>query len=453
MVVIIGAGITGLAAAFELARRGIPFVVLEASDRAGGLILTEHAQDFTIDGGPDSLLTQKPAAIELCAELGLASRLMETTPPRSAFVLKNDRLHALPSPSVLGIPTSVGALAKYDLLGWPARARMALEPLVPRSAAADESVGAFFQRRFGRAAVGLIAEPLLGGIHAGEIEQLSLRSLFPRLADAEHEPGRVVRSLARGHKRPSQGLFRGLRGGMSELTDALVAALPAESVRLNCPPADLHRDDGGWQLTAGRDTIGAAAVILAAPAHAARALLADVDPQASDLCGSVPYVSTASIALGFPRDAIAHPLAGSGFVVARRHQSSRITACTWVSSKWQSRAPEGHALLRAFVGGAHDPSAVDATDEALVEVALRDLARVLEIKGAPVLTRVYRWRNAGAQHTVGHRARMDALWERLHTLRGLYVAGSGYGAIGIPDCVAQARQVAAAAADYVRMRA
>lgn len=222
-------------------------------------------------------------------------------------------------------------------------------------------------------------------------------------------------------------------------------------MKLNRQPADLHRASRGWRITAGTDTIDAAAVILAVPAHAARALLADADPQASDLCGSVPYVSTASIALGFRRDDIAHPLAGSGFVVARRHQSSRITACTWVSSKWQSRAPEGHALLRAFAGGAHDPSAVDATDEALVEVALRDLSGVLGIKGAPVLTRVYRSRNAGAQHTVGHRARMDALRHRLAILRGLYVAGSGYDAVGIPDCVAQGRQVAAAAADYVRM--
>ncbi|MGH9309931.1 MAG: protoporphyrinogen oxidase [Vicinamibacterales bacterium] len=450
-----GAGVTGLAAAFELARRGMPFVLLEASGRAGGLIQTEHAHGFTIDGGPDSLLVQKPAAIELCAELGLGARLMQTTPPRSAFVLKNDRLHALPSPSVLGIPTSASALAKYDLLGWGARARMAIEPLVPPRAVADESVGSFFRRRFGRAAVGLIAEPLLGGIHAGDVEQLSMRSLFPRLVDAEREPGRVMRSLSRARKGapPPQGLFRALRGGMSELTDAIVAALPSGSVRLHCQPADLHRGSSGWRITSGTDTIDAAAVILAAPAHAARRLLADADPQASELCGSVPYVSTASIALGFRRDDIAHPLAGSGFVVARRHQRSRITACTWVSSKWQSRAPEGHALLRAFAGGARDPSAVDATDEALVEVALRDLSGVLGIRGAPVLTRVYRWRDAGAQHTVGHRARMEALRHRLHALRGLYVAGSGYGAIGIPDCVAQARQVAAAAADYVRMRA
>jgi oxygen-dependent protoporphyrinogen oxidase len=452
MILIIGAGITGLAAAFELARRHVPFVVLEASGRAGGLIVTEHVQGFTIDGGPDSLLAQKPAALELCAELGLAARLMQTRPPRSAFVLKQNRLHPLPSPSVLGIPTTARALLQYDLLGWGARARMALEPLVPRQSLADESVGSFFRRRFGRTTVGLIAEPLLGGIHAGNVDELSVRSLFPRLVEAEQMPGKVMRTLARGSRvPPADGLFRALRGGMGELTAALCAALPAGALRLNASPADLHREDRTWRLTAANETFDAAAVIVTAPAHAAYRLLGDVDPLAAELCANVPYVSTASVALGFHRADITHPLSGSGFVVARRYQLARVTACTWVSSKWEGRAPADRVLLRAFVGGAHDPSAVDATDEALIEVALRDLSGVLGIKGPPVLTRVYRSRNAGAQHLVGHRDRMLRLARCLRALPGLYLAGSGYGAIGIPDCVAQGRQAAAAAADYVRM--
>ncbi len=169
------------------------------------------------------------------------------------------------------------------------------------------------------------------------------------------------------------------------------------------------------------------------------------------MCASVPYVSTASVALGFRRADVAHPLAGSGFVVARRANVLRITACTWVSSKWEDRAPAGHVLIRAFLGGAHDPDVVDEPDDALIGMALRDLAPVLGLGGAPVLARAYRWRHAGAQHHVGHRARMAALAGRLRALPGLFVAGSGFASIGIPDCVADGRSAATSAADYVRM--
>lgn len=453
MIIILGGGITGLAAAFELARQDVPFVLLEASPRAGGLILTEHADGFTIDAGPDSLLAQKPAAIDLCREAGLAPRLIPTTPPRVAYVLKQGRLHALPSPSVLGLPTTVAALARYDLLDWRARARVALEPLIPRRRVADESVASFFRRRFGAATVGLVAEPLLGGIHAGDIEQLSMPSLFPRLVDAERRPGKVIRTLARGRRPGPDGLFRSLRGGMGELVGAIVSRLPADAVRLGVPVSRVeHRSSpAGWRVTAGTNQFEGQAVIAAVPARVAAGLLEAVDSGAAALCASVPYVSTASVALGFRRADVAHPLSGSGFVVARRANALRITACTWVSSKWEDRAPAGHVLIRAFLGGAHDPAVVDESDDALIGTALRELAPVLGLGGAPVLARAYRWRHAGAQHHVGHRERMAALAARLNALPGLYVAGSGFASIGIPDCVADGRRAAASAADYVRM--
>jgi oxygen-dependent protoporphyrinogen oxidase len=157
----------------------------------------------------------------------------------------------------------------------------------------------------------------------------------------------------------------------------------------------------------------------------------------------VPYVSTASVALAWPRTAIAHPLTGTGFVVARRASDVRITACTWVSSKWEHRAPDRFALLRAFIGGAHDPDVVDLEDDELARIARRDLERVLGITAPPVLTRVYRWRRAGAQHNVGQRARMEALERRLAHHPGLFVAGSGFRSVGIPDCIADARAVVA----------
>ena len=452
MIAVIGAGIAGLTVAYELARHGQPFVLLEASSRVGGLILTDRADGFTIDAGPDSILAQKPAALQLCDELGLAPRLLRSRLPRSAFVLKGDRLFTLPSPSVLGIPIGAGALLKYDLLPWRARLRLALEPLVAPGAALDESVASFFRRRFGDETVSLIAEPLLGGIHAGDIEQLSVRALFPRLAEAERSPGRVLRNAAGQRALETDGPFRSLRGGMTDLVDAIVARLPDDAIRLQSPALSLRRTNQSWAVSAPNRIHDALAVIIAAPSHAAAKLLMGIDGEASRLCALVPYVSTASVALGYGRGDIGHPLEGSGFVVARRHGTRRITACTWVSSKWEARAPDNQALIRAFIGGAHDPGAVELKDGELVDIAIRDLSGLLDIRNSPTIARVYRWKNAGAQHVVGHGARMNELAGRLRALSGLFVTGSGFDSIGIPDCVANARRVASAAMDYVRMR-
>jgi oxygen-dependent protoporphyrinogen oxidase len=451
-VVVIGGGITGLACAYELTARGVRAVVLEARDRAGGLIRTERVNGFTIEAGPDSMLAQKPAAFQLCQELGLGPRLISTRPPRTAFVLDRGVLHALPSPSILGIPTTWKGLARYDLLTWPERLRVAVEPLVSAGHAHDdESVASFFRRRFGRASVPLIAEPLLAGIHAGDIEALSIRSLFPRFVDAESQRGSVLRTFRRTHGPSAHGLFQSLSSGMGELVAALLRRLPAEGVVLDARAQELRRHDDGWTVVTGRGTFTARAVILAAPARVAAALLGAHDPESAQLCSAVPYVSTASVALAWQRSSVRHPLEGSGFVVARRSSDLRITACTWVSSKWEGRAPAGHVLLRAFVGGTHDPAATDLSDDELVEIARRDMSRVLGIDGPPLLSRVYRWIDAGAQHNVGQLARVARLEARLTKLPGVFVAGSGFRSVGIPDCVVDGRAAAAAAAHYAKM--
>lgn len=446
MIVIVGGGITGLAAAYELAARGVPFDLFDASPRLGGLILTEHVDGFTIEAGPDSILAQKPAAVDLCESLGLGPRLMASTPPRTAFVLKHGRLHALPSSSVLGIPTTWRGIAGYGLLPPLARGRLAMEPIVPRrTGGEDESVAAFFRRRFGRATVGLVAEPLLGGIHAGDVDSLSIASLFPRFVEAETRRGSVLRAFRHTHRAPTDGLFRSLASGMGELVSAIEERLPAESVHRHTRVEAIGKHHGGWSVTAGGITRAARAIVIACPARFAAELLGPIDGRVGDLCSEVPYVSSVSIALAWPRKAVTHPLRGSGFVVARRANALRITACTWVSSKWSGRAPAGTVLLRAFAGGAHDPGAVDLSDDELVELARRELSGVLGITGPPLLSRVYRWRDAGAQHNVGQMARMAEIERRLAPHAGIFVAGSGFRSVGIPDCVADGRAAAAAA--------
>ena len=439
-VVIIGGGITGLTAAYEVARRGGRPVVHEAGARTGGLIRTEQAGGFTIEAGPDSVLAAKPAALALIRELGLESEVQGVRPPGGAFVLRGRTLYRLPQPSFLGIPLTTEALDAYDLLPPAARERMAAEPTVPpRTSHDDESVGAFFRRRFGPDTVDLIAQPLLGGIHAGDIEQLSMRSLFPRLLDLEREHGSVMRapiapSTGAGGGTDIKG-FASLRGGMGSLVRALEDALPPGAIRRGSPVARLDE-----VRTANQPAI------VAAPAFAAARMLAPIDAEAAHLCAEVPYVSTASVALAWPRALVPHPLDGTGFVVARRHADARITACTWVSSKWEGRAPEGQALLRAFIGGAHDPAAASLPETELVEIVRRDLRNVLGITAEPSLARVYRWPDAGAQHLVGHLDRVEAIERRLRP-HGIIVAGSGFRAVGIPDCIADARRAAADAMD------
>jgi len=460
MIAIIGGGITGLAAAFELASRNIRFKLFEASPRVGGLIRTEHADGFTIEAGPDSMLAQKPAALELCDALGLAPRLISTTPPRTAFVMKRGRLYPLPSPSVLGIPTTWSGIANYRLLSPAARARVALEPLVPaRRDDADEAIGSFFRRRFGRETVGLVADPLLGGIHAGQVESLSMQSLFPRFIEAEARNGSVLRSFRAvtggaglqasepaERSARTDGLFRSLASGMGELVQALERRMPDGAIQCNTAAAAIVRAGDGWRVsTAAGETI-ASAVLIATSARVSAQLLRPLDERAAARCDEVPYVSTVSVALAFPRSAVGHPLAGSGFVVAKGYNALRITACTFVSSKWSGRAPAGSVLLRVFAGGAHDPGVVDLTDNEIVELAARDLGDVLRISGPPTLTRVFRWPLAGAQHNVGQIARVAEIESRLARLGRLFVAGSGFRSVGIPDCIADGRAAAAAAA-------
>lgn len=451
MIAIVGGGIAGLAAAYQLSTRGVPFTLFEASPRVGGIVRTEHVDGFTIEAGADSMLVQKRAGLELCEELGLTPRLITMKEPRRAFVLHHGRLHPLPPRSVFGIPSRWKDLATYSLLPIAARVRVAMEPLIPRGPEGDESVAAFFRRRLGASTVDVLAQPLLGGIHAGDVETLSLPALFPRLREAERSRLKVIRWVRHTTRSAAAGgAFRSLASGMGELVDAITLRLPPGAIRCNSPVRSLARSGHGWTLTTADGAHECAAVILACPAYAARDLLASIDPRASQLCSGVRYVSTASVGLGWPADAVGHPLDGSGFVVARASNDVRITACTWVSNKWEGRAPAGSVLLRAYVGGAHDQATVELSDDALIDVVVRELSAILSISGPPTLARVFRWRNAGAQHEVGHLARMKELEERLAAQRGLFATGSGFRSIGIPDCVADGRAVADAAWRSVR---
>jgi oxygen-dependent protoporphyrinogen oxidase len=453
-VIIVGGGISGLATAYEVHRRNLSFVVLESSPRAGGVMLSEQIDGYTIDAGPDALLVGKPDGVRLCEELGIADRLMPTKLPRLAYIQRGGKLYALPAASVLGIPTKWGPFIRTRLFSWPGKIRMGAEMFVPkREDDSDESIGSFMRRRFGVEATEYLAEPLLAGIHAGEVDRLSISALFPRLVQAERAQGSLLRAFRRNPPPTSaDGPFRSLPGGLSEIIDALVRALPVGSVRLNKAAAEVSVDRSDPLTfrvqTASGDTFTARSLVLASPSYVNAQLLRDTDHEISTLLGGISYASTATIALAFSRDAVRHPLNGSGFVVPRSERTG-LLAGSWLSSKWANRAPEGRVLLRAFVGGARDPKALERTDAELVSLACQALGSVLGIAGSPRLSRVYRFNRANAQHEVGHLARVEALERALARHPGLYITGSGFRASGIPGCVADGRATARLASEWL----
>lgn len=473
MVLIVGGGIAGLATGYELQRRGVPFRILEHRPRAGGVVLSEDVDGFVLDAGPDSLLVQKPDGIRLCQELGLGDRLVPTKPPRLAYIQRGGRLYRLPAASVLGIPTQWGPFIQTGLFTWAGKARMAAELFVPaKTDDADESIGSFMRRRFGHEATDFLAEPLLAGIHAGDVDRLSIRALFPRFVETERTHGSLLRAFRRTGSAPTRpgasgplttgaaptrapaaaagggdGAFRSLPGGLSELIRALVAALPTDAVRLNTRVTSLSYNAGRYAITTDSgEVLQASVVVLATPAFACAAIIRGLDSQLADLCAAIPYASAATVALAFDRGDVRHPLNGSGFVVPKV-EGTGILAGSWLSSKWPNRAPEGRVLMRTFLGGARDPLALELSDAAMIARSLQALTPLVGITAPPLFTRVYRWERANAQHEVGHLERMASIERALLTHPGLYLTGSAYRGVGIPDCVADGRKTAGTIAE------
>ncbi len=449
---VVGGGISGLSVAYELHRQRVPFSLFEQDHRLGGVIRTERAEGFTIDAGPDSLLVQKPAAIQLCHQIGLGAQLVTTLPPRTAFVVRRGQLHPFLEASILGIPTRVRPLVTGTLLSLHGKVRLAMDLVVrPSSEVGDESVAAFFRRRFGQETVDYIAEPLLAGIHAGDVDRLSMQALFPQLVEAERTHSSVIRAFRhRMIQKGDAGMFRSLPGGIEQLTTTLAARLPDDAIQCGVGVAGIH-GTGPFRLTLSHGGhVVVQNLILAVPGYVAAALVAPIDEQLSQLCAAVPYTSSATVTLAYPRAAVKHALRGTGFVVPRAEHGLSVIAGTWVSSKWPGRAPNGQVLMRGFVGGARDPNALDRSDAELVAGVHRDLSKLLGMTRKPTLARVYRWVRANPQHEVGHLERLAEIDARLTKLSGLHLTGAAFRGVGIPDCVAAGRATGASAAEHAR---
>ncbi len=456
-VAVIGGGITGLAAAFTLQKRGVPYVLVDAAAALGGVVRTETRDGFLLEGGPDSILAQKPEGLALCRELGLGERLVPTNPDdRSVYILREGMLHPLPEGMMLAVPTKIGPFLRSRLFSWPGKLRMGLDLLIPGGdGRGDESIASFLRRRFGQEAVERLGEPLLAGIHSGDPERLSILATFPRFRALEEKHGSLVRGMWRAPRHsPAPGsrppsAFYSLRCGLRELVDALVLRIPRESIWTKMPVQRLERSGGGYRLHLHRqETLDAERVIVAAPAPRIAPALEPLVPEASRALAASPFVSTATVLLGYRSEDVAHPLNGYGMVVPKTERSHRTAALSFVSSKYPGRAPEGQVLLRGFLGGSRDPSALDLTDAQMVETVTREMTEILGLRGRPVMTRVFRWPLGTPQLEVGHLERMDAV-ERLLSREtpGLVVTGAGIRSTGIPDSVAEGTRAAQAAAE------
>jgi protoporphyrinogen/coproporphyrinogen III oxidase len=448
--VIVGGGIAGLSAAYYATKK-IPnaqITLIESSDRWGGKITTDRVPfdggQFIIEGGPDTFLATKPYATVLCKELGLGDRLHGTNPKqKNTYVLHHNKLEPLPDGLAMMIPTNVQAILKSNLVSWFGKARMGMDFLQPAKAVnGDESLGMFVSRRLGREAYENLIEPLMSGIYAGDGDLLSLASTFPYLRDLELKYGSLARGALEMRKKSNGKAVQGSRSafltpttGLAEIVEALVSSLQSNNVdlRLNTRVTSINYvKPDAWNLTLDAGSLQADSLILATPAYVSGQLLASLDPGLASDLKNIPYASTATVTLAYRQNDLPRPLDGYGYVIPRR-EGRRALACTWTSTKFPHRAPDGYALIRVFVGRAGQD--IPWNEKDLLALAKEELNLTLGITAEPLLSRIFMWDKAMPQYNLGHTETLKQIDAALKKYPNLALAGNGYRGIGIPDCI------------------
>ncbi|MGC9224784.1 MAG: protoporphyrinogen oxidase [Terracidiphilus sp.] len=463
---IVGGGIAGLAAAYELARArsggaDVEYTLFEGRPRLGGSLASEIVNGAVLERGPDSFLSEKPAAAELCRELGLGGELIPSNDAaRKTYIVTRNRLVALPDGLMFLVPTKLAPTAMTRLFSLRTKTRMALELLhPPRPSEGDESVAALVERHYGREAVDRLADPLLSGIYGGDSTQLSAQTVLPRLVEMEVKYGSLTRGMLAAHRKmrelakrspntPNRGgaIFTALRGGMQQMVDVIVARLDAASLRTATPVTGIEKTRQGWRIEAGGVSEDFDALIMAASAWAAAELLAPVDAALARELGAIPYSSSITVNLIYDKSRIGALPEGFGFLVPAV-EGRAMLACTFSHRKFVGRTPLGKAVFRAFLGGMRHTELLAESDEALVATVRREMreilgARTIGAAAEPEFAQVTRWSRAMAQYAVGHKARMGRVSARLAELPGLRLVGNAYDGIGVPDCIRLGRKAA-----------
>lgn len=464
-VAIVGGGVAGLTAAWHLHQAGLSATVLEAADEVGGLVRTIELAGRRLELGADTLVTQKPAAVTLCRQIGLGGDLVFHDAAASATrVLLGGRTVALPLGTNLLAPTRWRPLLRSGVLSWRGVLRLALEPRVPsvRDPAHDESLASFVRRRFGREVLEAFAEPVLASLFLADAERLSMRLALPRLLEAERLHGSVRRALAAtarpegeartGRPHAGSGGFASLRGGLGSLPQHLAAVLPRGAVRRNAAVVQVHRQgqEFGLELASG-ERLEADGIVLACPAHQAAALVRDLDPSLAAEMGALEASSCATVHLVYRRQEVEGTVEGQGFFVPRT-AGLPLLACSYVSEKYPERSRAGDLMVRAFVGGARDPQALEADDKDLVARTRQALDPILRPRALPLLAHVQRNPRSMPHFLVGDAARLERIVARTREVGPVVLTGGLRGAIGVPDVVASARAAAGELLESLRRR-
>lgn len=464
-VAIIGGGIAGLSSTFYLQKHirennlPIDTVLIEAANRLGGKVQTYKKDGFTIERGPDSYLARKESMTRLIKEVGMEDKLVRNATGKSYIMVKG-KLHTMPQGSFMGIPTQVRPFLFSSLFSWPGKFRAAGDFVLPKSKQeGDQSLGHFFRRRLGDEVVENLIEPLLSGIYAGDIDEMSLMATFPNFYHLEQKYGSMVRGLQKSMPKPKnsqaprkkQGMFQTLTGGLESLVEAVEARLDPGSVLKETKVEDISKTESGYEMRlSSGDVISADAIVIATPHFATQKMLSQYS--FFEPFKKVPATSVANVAIAFPESAIQKDIEGTGFVVSR-NSDFRITAITWTHKKWPHSAPEGNALLRCYVGKPSDQQIVEESDEVILKTVLEDLNKTMNITADPEFHVISRWKNAMPQYTVGHKERMAKITSEMSKeLPGVYLAGGSYEGLGLPDCIDQGEAAVAKVLDYLNVK-
>jgi oxygen-dependent protoporphyrinogen oxidase len=447
-VVIIGGGISGLSAAYYLAKAETPSTIIESRPRLGGVIQTEHVDGCTIEAGPDSFLSVKPAAMELIRELGLTGDVIGSNDHlRITFVRKNGRLVPLPDGLMMMVPTRIMPLVTTGLVGLGTKVRMGLELLrAPKVRDEDESVADFVREHYGQEAVDYLAEPLLSGIYGGDPRELSVTSVLPRFVELAAQYGSLTRGVLAMRAQAPKGqrsapLFRTLKGGLGQMTAAVEAFIQGKTDVVRARAEAIERTATGYRVRVGSDWMEADNVVVACEAHSAGPLISGVDARAGELLGGVDYSSSMTVAFGYEAADFGKLPVGFGFLVPKKERR-RLVACTWIGTKFPNRVPEGKVVARCFLGGTGDRAVLQESDESVIATVMEELCEIAGVTARPRFTRIFRWPKSMAQYTVGHSKRLAEIESRVAALPGLQLAGNAYQGIGIPDCIRMGKTAA-----------
>jgi oxygen-dependent protoporphyrinogen oxidase len=452
-IAIIGGGISGLSAAFAFEKQreraaGLEYIVFESSPRFGGVIQTERVDNCVVEAGPDSFLTEKPWAADLCGELGLSDQLIGSNDAqRKTYILVKGRLVTLPDGLMFMIPTRMAPAFFSPLFSWPTKLRMIREWFYrPVRAGDDRTVAEFVERHYGREMVERLADPLLAGVYGGGADELSVRSVLPRFAEIEATQGSLGRGMIAARKKQASGsaqpLFTSLKDGMQQMVDAVLARIPASVRRPNTAVDTVKPESGKWLVVSSGRTEEFDAVIIATPAYVAAEMLGRADAELAAELSGIGYSSSVTVILGFDENIRAMLPAGFGFLVPRT-EGRRMLAATFVHNKFRDRAPQNRALIRCFLGGTRDDDILQCSEDEILRIVQRELREILGITTEPLFSRIYKWKRAMAQYGLGHGQRVERIKKLVSQKPGLTLAGNGYSGIGVPDCVRSGSEAAA----------